>query len=290
MHIRIPEDCGPTRWLVAALIALVCCSLPGVAAADIDEGVNRIRQRGCDGKPGVRTALRRTRGLDQVARVWSKGGRLHAAIDKTDYRVSDSASMHISGAKNERALLQAVASNYCAIVLNAGFTQIGVYERGDEAWIVVAVPLTLPTAGDMQRVGARVLELVNKARAEPRKCGSRSLDRVPPLKMSTVLSGAALGHAKDMSAHKLFEHRGSDGSTPAQRATRAGYEWSAVGENIAEGAADAEAVVQGWLNSPGHCVNIMGAQFAEMGLAYFTDFDRKGNIYWAQMFGTPQRK
>ncbi len=275
---------------MAALIALLCCALPDGAAADIDKGVNRMRQRGCDGKPGLRTALRRTRGLDEVARVWSKGGRLHAAIGKTDYRVSNSASMQISGANNENALLQAIASNYCEILLNAEFTEIGVYERRGEAWIVVAVPLTLPTADDMQRVGARVLELVNKARAAPRKCGSRSFPRVPPLKMSAVLSRAALGHAKDMSAHKLFEHRGSDGSTPAQRATRAGYDWMAVGENIAEGAADAEAVVQGWLDSPGHCVNIMGAQFAEMGLAYFTDLDRKGTIYWAQMFGTPQRK
>ena len=108
--------------------------------------------------------------------------------------------------------------------------------------------------------------------------------------MSAVLSRAALGHAKDMSAHKLFQHRGSDGSTPADRATRAGYDWMAIGENIAEGPADAETAVQGWLDSPGHCVNIMGAQFAEMGLAYFTDFEHKGDIYWAQLFGTPQQK
>ena len=157
-------------------------------------------------------------------------------------------------------------------------------------WIVVAVPLTLPTAADMQQVGARVLELVNKARAQSRNCGSRSFPSVPPLKMSAVLSRAALGHAKDMSEHKLFQHRGSDGSTPAERATRAGYDWKTIGENIAEGPADAETAVQGWLDSPGHCVNIMGAQFAEMGLAYFTDFEHKGDIYWAQLLGTPQQK
>ncbi len=114
--------------------------------------------------------------------------------------------------------------------------------------------------------------------------------RVPPLKLSPILSRAALAHAKDMSAHKLFEHRGSDGSMPADRALRAGYNWMAVGENIAEGAATAEIVVQGWLDSPGHCVNIMGAQFREMGLAYFTDFAHKGDIYWAQTFGTEKKK
>ena len=179
-------------------------------------------------------------GLDEVARVWSKGGRLQQAIAKTDYRIANSSSMRIEGAKDERALLQIVASNYCEIVLNREFTEIGLYERGNVVWIVVAAPLTLPKADDMPKVAARVLELVNEARAKPRKCGARAFPPVPPLKLSPILSRAALAHAKDMSAHKLFEHRGSDGSKPADRALRAGYNWAAVGENIAEGAATAE--------------------------------------------------
>jgi uncharacterized protein YkwD len=264
--------------------------LPSIAAADIDKGVNSIRARGCDNKAGVREALRRSRGLDEVARVWSKGGRLHAAIDKTDYRIANSSSMRIEGAKDERALLKIVASNYCEIVLNREFTEIGVYERGNTVWIVVATPLTLPTADDMPKVAARVLDLVNAARAKSRKCGSRSFPPAPPLKLSPLLSRAALVHAKDMSAHKLFEHRGSDGSKPAERVQRVGYDWAAVAENIALGAASAEIVVQGWLDSPGHCVNVMGPQYQEMGLAYFTDFARKGDIYWAQTFGTQKRK
>jgi uncharacterized protein YkwD len=279
MYVRTPPIAG-------CLIALLCFTLPSVAAAAIDKGVNAIRQHGCDGKAGLRTPLRRSRGLDEVARVWSKGDRLAGAIAKTDYRVSNSASMQIEGAKSEQALLQIIASNYCQIVLNKEFTEIGVYERGDSAWIVVAVPKKLPTADDMPHVAARVLELVNAARAKQRKCGSRSFDPAPPLTLSPILSRAALAHAKDMSTNKFFEHRGSDGSKPSERATRAGYNWAAVAENIAEGAASAEIVVQGWLDSPGHCVNIMGSQYREMGLAYSTDFAHKGEIYWAQEFGT----
>ena len=271
-------------------IALLCYALSSVAVADIDKGVNAIRQRGCEGKAGGREALRRSRGLDEVAREWSKGGRLHEAIAKTDYRVANSSSMQIEGAKSERALLQIVASNYCETVLDPEFTEIGVYEHGNTTWIVVAVPLTLPKPADMPRVAARVLELVNEARAKPRNCGSRSFPNVPPLKLSPILSRAALAHAQDMSAHQRFEHRGSDSSMPADRALRAGYNWLAVGENIAEGAANAEVVVQGWLQSPGHCVNIMSPQYREMGLAYFTDFAHKGDIYWAQTFGTEKKK
>ena len=271
-------------------IALLCYALSSVAVADIDKGVNAIRQRGCEGKAGGREPLRRSRGLDEVAREWSKGGRLHEAIAKTDYRVANSSSMRIEGAKSKRALLQIVAGNYCETVLDPEFTEIGVYESGNTTWIVVAAPLTLPKPADMPRVAARVLELVNEARAKPRNCGSRSFPQVPPLKLSPILSRAALAHAQDMSAHQRFEHRGSDGSMPADRALRAGYNWLAVGENIAEGAANAEVVVQGWLKSPGHCVNIMSPQFREMGLAYFTDFAHKGEIYWAQTFGTQQGK
>jgi len=271
-------------------IALLCYALSSVAVADIDKGVNAIRQRGCEGKAGGREALRRSRGLDEVAREWSKGGRLHEAIARTDYRVANSSSMQIEGARSERALLQIVASNYCETVLDPEFTEIGVYEHGNTTWIVVAVPLTLPKPADMPRVAARVLELVNEARAKPRNCGSRSFPNVPPLKLSPILSRAALAHAQDMSAHQRFEHRGSDGSMPAGRALRAGYNWLAVGENIAEGAANAEVVVQGWLQSPGHCVNIMSPQYREMGLAYFTDFAHKGDIYWAQTFGTEKKK
>ena len=271
-------------------IALVCCALSSVAVADVAKGVNAIRQRGCENQAGVREALRRSRGLDEVARQWSKGGRLHDAIAKTDYRVASSSSMRIEGAKNERALLQIIESNYCATVLDPDFTEIGVYEHGSITWIVVATPQSLPKADDMSQVAARVLELVNEARAKPRKCGSRAFPPVPPLKLSPLLSRAALEHAKDMSAHKLFEHRGSDGSMPKDRVARAGYNWMAVGENIAEGAANAEVVMRGWLDSPGHCTNIMGAQFQEMGLAYFTDFAHKGDIYWAQTFGTEKKK
>ena len=264
--------------------------LSSVATADVDKGVNAIRQRGCERKPGVREAVRRSRGLDEVAREWSKGGRLQAAIAKTDYRVANSASMRIEGAQSEQALLQIVASNYCETVLEPEFTEIGVYERDATVWIVVAAPLALPKADEMPKVAARVLELVNEARAKPRKCGSRAFPKVPPLKLSPILSRAALAHAKDMSAHKLFEHRGTDGSMPRDRVLRAGYNWMAVAENIAEGAASAEVVVQGWLDSPGHCVNLMGAQYQEMGLAYFTDFAHKGDIYWAQTFGTEKKK
>lgn len=276
--------------LVGGLLALLCCAFPVTGLADVADGVNDIRQRGCEGKSGVRASLRETRGLDEVARQWSKGGRLHEAIARTEYRIVDSASMRVEGAKDESALLRLIAASYCEVILNPLFTEIGVYEHGEGVWIVVATPLALPTAKDSQQISARVLELVNQARARSRKCGRRPYPKAPPLKLSPLLARAALAHAKDMSAHNFFDHRGSDRSMPADRVFKVGYKWRAVGENIAQGAADADTVVRGWLHSPGHCVNIMSAEYSEMGVAYFMDPEHKGDIYWVQAFATPGRR
>jgi uncharacterized protein YkwD len=276
------------RTTASALVVIACAALPLTALGDVAAGINRIRERGCDRKPGTSTPLRPSRRLDAVAREWSKGGRLHEAIARTDYQSVSSHSMRIEGARTEAAALEVLAKNYCATILDPQFTEIGSFERGRDAWIVVARPFLAPSQGDADRIGARVLELTNQARAKPRKCGSKQYPAVAKLKLSPLLTRAAMAHARDMNANNFLEHRGSDGSVPAVRVTRAGYQWQSVGENIAVGATDADAVVNGWLNSPGHCGNIMSADFSEMGLAYFVDGERRSGLYWVQVFATPR--
>jgi uncharacterized protein YkwD len=141
---------------------------------------------------------------------------------------------------------------------------------------------------DAAAVSANVLKLVNAARSQPRKCGRTAFNAVPPLKRSAMLNQAALLHAQDMSNKNFFEHRGSDGSKVADRVSRVGYQWQTVAENIAIGAEDAESVVRGWLNSPGHCANIMGAQYTEMGVAYVANRNSDAGIYWTQVFAKPR--
>ena len=60
----------------------------------------------------------------------------------------------------------------------------------------------------------------------------------------------------------------------------------AVGENLAYGYPDGNAVVRGWMNSPGHRANILNGGYRQMGLAA-----RKGgdNLWYvAQVFGRPR--
>jgi len=221
-------------------------------------------------------------------REWSRGGRLKEAIARTDYRIVNSASMHVEGAPDDRTLLNVLEQNYCATILDASFTEIGTHRSSREVWIVVAQPFSAPATKDAANVSREVLRYVNEARAAPRKCGRRSFNPAPPLKLSPLLERAALEHSRDMAKHSLFEHRGSDSSEPAERLTRTGYRWSTVAENIAAGGADAQTVVRGWLDSPHHCTNIMGAQFSEMGVAYAVDPKSRAGIYWTQVFASPR--
>jgi uncharacterized protein YkwD len=89
-----------------------------------------------------------------------------------------------------------------------------------------------------------------------------------------------------MARRNYFSHTGKDRSDPGRRAQRAGYRWTQIGENIAAGQGSPEDVVAGWLASPGHCANIMGRDFREMGAAYAIGRDSEAGIYWTQMFGT----
>jgi uncharacterized protein YkwD len=274
--------------LARVLLLILSFATAQIARADLVDALNDVRQRGCGRLDGVKGKLETSRQFDQIAREWSRGGRLSAAIERSGQRISNSASMHVEGARSEDALLEVLTDNYCESIVDERFTHIGSYTQGSHVWIVVGTPFAALAPADRDTVRRRTLQLVNEARAKQRRCGKETFQAAPPLKSAALLEQAALAHAKDMAAHNLFEHVGSDGSRPADRVTRTGYRWRAVAENIAAGSADVDRVVNGWLESPGHCRNIMGAQYTEMGIAYVVDPKSEDGIYWAQVFGTPR--
>jgi uncharacterized protein YkwD len=61
-----------------------------------------------------------------------------------------------------------------------------------------------------------------------------------------------------------------------------------VGENIAYGPKSADEVVQGWLDSPGHCENIMDPRFAEMGIAFAAGHSSLRGLFWVQLLVAPK--
>jgi len=125
-----------------------------------------------------------------------------------------------------------------------------------------------------------ILDLVNQARTQGVSCDGTSYQAVAPLTWNTKLETAALRHSQDMESQNYFSHTSADGRNLVDRVQDQGYNYRAVGENIAKGHPNEEAVVQGWLNSQGHCANIMSSNFTEMGVG------RSGE-YWTQDFGKP---
>ena len=81
-------------------------------------------------------------------------------------------------------------------------------------------------------------------------------------------------------------HMGSDGRNLEARAEDAGYTgWTALGENVAGGASTPAQVVQGWLNSDGHCSNLMQPDFTDLGVGYVYMDDTTYRHHWVQNFG-----
>lgn len=144
-----------------------------------------------------------------------------------------------------------------------------------------------PAVREAGEVGARVLALVNEARSSARRCGWKRWPAAPPLARSPALDRAAVDHARDMASRSRMEHTGSDGSTPGERATRAGYQWGRIGENVATGQTTPEQVVASWLESPRHCTNLMDPAYTEMGIGFVAGPGNAPAIYWAQVFGAP---
>ncbi len=114
-----------------------------------------------------------------------------------------------------------------------------------------------------------IVSLMNEERARGAECGGEPYGPVPALKVSPALRCASRNHSQDMHDRQFFDHTNPDGEGPSERFDRAGYEGSGWGENIIAGHGSPEAMVQGWMDSPGHCRNIMSDGYTHVGLGYF---------------------
>ncbi|MEZ4461516.1 MAG: CAP domain-containing protein [bacterium] len=129
-----------------------------------------------------------------------------------------------------------------------------------------------------------VLAETNAARAAGQNCGVYGqYAPTGPLALDDNLNIAAQAHAADMSTNNFFSHTGSDGSSFVVRIGRTAFSGTPIGENIAAGQRSPAQVVAGWVDSDGHCRNLMNPQATKIGIGYTT-----GGPYgtlWVQVFG-----
>jgi uncharacterized protein YkwD len=132
----------------------------------------------------------------------------------------------------------------------------------------------------------QILDIVNQRRSEGADCHSQGVfGPAGALTMNPALRCAARVHSKDMVDQNYFDHTGPNGDTPGDRIDAAGYLWSTWGENIAAGNSTAAATMDQWMNSDGHCANIMNPAFSEIGVGYYPGGSY--GHYWTQAFGHP---
>jgi len=122
---------------------------------------------------------------------------------------------------------------------------------------------------------ARIVELLNAARAAA-GLGTLTLDR--------ALTDAAQTQANDMARGQFLAHTGTDGSTPQERARRAGYRSGMIGENVlVQPYIHAALAFDGWWNSPPHYENMLLPGYTAIGITYAVAAD--GQVYYAMVLG-----
>jgi uncharacterized protein YkwD len=279
---RLPRASWCAAWILTAGLTMA-----SNVQADALSAVQILRQGGCGGLMPAAAPLHRSAVLDRAAEQWAHGLALSAAAQSSGYRADVTAGLRVGGSDGD--MIGTLRRSSCRIVSGRDLQDIGVYRRGSDNWLVLSSRYTLPDRSQAPALAARALELINQVRTSGTRCGQRSFGPTSPVTLSTTLATVAFGHAADMAEHDYFEHEDLTGRSPAQRVRAGGYEEKLVGENIAYGPKSIDEVVQGWLDSPDHCENIMDPRFAEMGIAYAAGQLSRRGLYWVQLLAAPRK-
>lgn len=131
--------------------------------------------------------------------------------------------------------------------------------------------ITIPTTDSgVVNYEKEVVRLVNEIRA---KNGLRQL------KEDWELSRVARIKSQDMKDNGYFSHTSPVYGSPFQMINNFGISYKSAGENIAKGQKTPEAVVNAWMNSPGHRANILNSSYNTIGVGYV-----ESGKHWTQMF------
>jgi uncharacterized protein YkwD len=229
---------------------------------------------------GERSPLLAVSALDQVAADVAAGTALEDALADAGYHASEALALPVTALGAEHGPPVVLRARYCHELSRPDLSDAGMAERDGQLWLIVAAPLRVPAADDAEAIRAEVLALVNAARSKPRQCGERRYEAAAPLELSDQLTAAALVHARTMARTGNFEHVDDAGQSPSDRVRATRFRARLVGENIAAGMTSAAEAVQGWLDSPDHCENVMDARFTHLGAAFATNLTRDPAVYW----------
>ncbi len=105
----------------------------------------------------------------------------------------------------------------------------------------------------------------------------------PELALNAELNAAAATHSRDMALQNRPWHFGSDGSSPIDRAQRAGYAGTVLGENISETYESEVETIAAWMQQPDTRDVITDPTARDLGVAFFQE--ENGKIWWTLVTG-----
>lgn len=156
----------------------------------------------------------------------------------------------------------------------------------DEETLLKHRPYSITYRGSLPEVGSisksewkeiekgmaqQIFDLTNKIRYR------HNLDS---LQWHDEAADVAYNHSKDMSVNNYFSHSSPTKGELKDRLLDQNVTFIVAGENIASNYVDALSVVEGWLNSEGHRVNLLSDEFTHLGVGVFEKF-------YTQNFLTP---
>ena len=138
-----------------------------------------------------------------------------------------------------------------------------------------------------------ILRRINDIRAQGKACRVAGMAVVAgPLLWSDSLASAALYQSREMALQQRMSHRDRSDRSLADRLRAQGYLYAAAAENVAVGYPQFDDVVVAWLESEGHCENLMSASVRESGIACADageGFPADERRYWTLVLGAPAR-
>ena len=128
--------------------------------------------------------------------------------------------------------------------------------------------------GETREIQFRMLDSVNAL---------RQAAGAAPLTLDDRLTAAAATHSRDMSVQNRPWHFGSDGSSPLDRAARAGYPGTLLGENISETYETELETLAAWMELPETRSVLLDPKARDLGFGVFQE--PNGKIWWTLVTG-----
>ncbi|AJE45712.1 Allergen V5/Tpx-1 related protein [Celeribacter indicus] len=117
-----------------------------------------------------------------------------------------------------------------------------------------------------------------RARAEATVNNTRTARGLAPVTLDSALVAAADSHSRSMAQQRRAWHFGADGSSPMDRARRAGFVGEILGELVSETYESEVQAIATWMGSPAQRAVLLDPMARRIGMGVFQEPNNK--LWW----------